>query len=179
MKFINVRELKSRTSEMLRIAAGERIVVTSRGKPVAFIQGVADSEFELPGQRPVAPGIRESAVPYGSIVGGGLSVGPASGQMTRAEYEMKKNWNPLKAVFWDYPELTDETVLGTKIKEARDSALQDAFRWYLARFLERGRIADTLRFFRPEEIRRSISSLKISSRALAKWAEIIEFNGRA
>jgi hypothetical protein len=92
---------------------------------------------------------------------------------------MQKNWNPLKAVFWDYPELTDETVLSHKIREARDSSLQDAFRWYLARFLERGRVVDTLRFFRPDEIRPAIQSLRISPRAVAKWTGILEFYGNS
>ena len=179
MKFINVRELKSRTSEILRAAAGERIVVTNRGKPIAFIQGVDGAEFEIPGYRMGPPAIREATTSYGSISRGAPPFGPASGTMTRAESTAKSSWNPLKGVFWDYPELMNESVLEKKIKEARASTLQDAFRWYLARFLERGRIADTLKYFRPDEIRRSISSLKISPRALAKWAEVLEYDGRA
>lgn len=83
------------------------------------------------------------------------------------------SWNPLKAVFWDYPELTDEAALGRKIQAARGSSVPDAFRWYLARFLERGRVVDTLRFFRLEEIRRVMPSLRISPRAVAKWARIL------
>ena len=47
MKFATVRGLKSRTSEMLRRAAGgERILVTSHGKPVAMIQGMSEDELE-------------------------------------------------------------------------------------------------------------------------------------
>jgi len=47
MKFATVRELKSRTSEMLRLAAqGKRILVTSHGKPVAMIQGMSEDELE-------------------------------------------------------------------------------------------------------------------------------------
>ena len=81
--------------------------------------------------------------------------------------------NPLKAVFWDYPELTEDAALSRKIQEARDSPIQDAFRWYLARFLERGRAVDTLRFFRLEEIRRIMPSLRITKRAIAKWTGIL------
>ena len=89
----------------------------------------------------------------------------------------KAAWNPLKAVFWDYPELTEEATLGLRIQEARDSPIQDAFRWYLARFLERSRVVDALRFFRLDEIRRIMPSLRISSRAVAKWTRILEYYG--
>ncbi len=155
MRFVNVRELKSKTSEILRAAAGEDIVVTNRGKPIAVVRGFDGSELTIPAM-PAAGRVRE----------------------TRAAYEPRLDGlNPLKAVFWDYPELTDEVALGGKIQEARDSPIQDAFHWYLARFLERGRAVDTLRFFRLDEIRRIMPSLRISPRVIAKWIGILEFYG--
>jgi len=167
MRFINVRELKSRTSEILKAAAGESIVVTNRGKPVAVIKGVADSAFEIPsfGRRPSV--IREAPAP-----------GWGEGAMPPKEFETQSKSNPLKAVFWDYPELTEEPILRRKIQEAREGTPRDAFRWYMARFLESGRIAETLRFFGLDEIRRTLSSLKISPRAVSRWTRVLDFYGR-
>jgi prevent-host-death family protein len=170
MRFVNVRELKSKTSEVLRAAAGENIVVTNRGKPVAVLRGFDSAEFERAAFRPAA-GVRETRVPYDAAVEG-LPPSPSGPGA-------KLSWNPLKAIFWDYPELTDEAALGRKIREARDSSVQDAFRWYLARFLERGGVAYTLRFFRLEEIRRVMPSLRVSLRAAAKWAGILTGRGNA
>ena len=54
MRFANVRELKNKTSEILKLAEKEEIVVTSRGKPKAIIKGVSEEEFEdyLPENNP-------------------------------------------------------------------------------------------------------------------------------
>ena len=46
MKFANVRELKNKTSEILKLVQEEDVVVTSRGKPTAIIKGVSDEDFE-------------------------------------------------------------------------------------------------------------------------------------
>jgi len=46
MRFANVRELKNKTSEILRLAGKEEVVVTSRGKPTAIIKGVSEEDFE-------------------------------------------------------------------------------------------------------------------------------------
>jgi len=46
MKFANVRELKNKTSEILRRAEKEDVVITSNGKPRAIITGVTEEEFE-------------------------------------------------------------------------------------------------------------------------------------
>lgn len=46
MKFSNVRELKNKTSEILRKAAKEDVVITSQGKPRAIIMGVTEEDFE-------------------------------------------------------------------------------------------------------------------------------------
>ena len=46
MKFANVRELKNKTSEILRSAEKEEIIVTSKGKPKAIIIGISEEDFE-------------------------------------------------------------------------------------------------------------------------------------
>ena len=46
MKFASVRDLKNRTSEMLRRAAGTDIVITSHGKPVAILHGLKEEDLE-------------------------------------------------------------------------------------------------------------------------------------
>lgn len=46
MKFANVRELKNKTSEILRKAENEDVVITSNGKPRAIITGVTEESFE-------------------------------------------------------------------------------------------------------------------------------------
>jgi prevent-host-death family protein len=47
MQFVNVRELKNKTSYVLRRAGeGEDIVVTSRGKPCAVIHSLTENEIE-------------------------------------------------------------------------------------------------------------------------------------
>jgi prevent-host-death family protein len=46
MRFANVRELKNKTSEILRLAEKEEVVVTSRGKPTAIIKGISEEDFE-------------------------------------------------------------------------------------------------------------------------------------
>jgi prevent-host-death family protein len=46
MRFANVRELKNKTSEILKLAEREEVVVTSRGKPTAIIKGITEEDFE-------------------------------------------------------------------------------------------------------------------------------------
>jgi len=46
MKFVNVSELKSRTSEVLRIAQERDVIVISRSKPIAIIRNFNEDELE-------------------------------------------------------------------------------------------------------------------------------------
>ncbi len=46
MRFANVRELKNKTSKILKLAGKEEVVVTSRGKPTAIIKGISEEDFE-------------------------------------------------------------------------------------------------------------------------------------
>jgi prevent-host-death family protein len=47
MKTAQVRELKNKTSELLRQAAKEDIVITSRGKPVACLIGIRPEDISI------------------------------------------------------------------------------------------------------------------------------------
>ena len=46
MKFATVRDLKNRTSEMIRRAADTDVVVTSHGRPVAILHGIREGDLE-------------------------------------------------------------------------------------------------------------------------------------
>lgn len=46
MKFATVRDLKNRTSELLRRAAGTDVVITSHGRPVAILHGLKEEDLE-------------------------------------------------------------------------------------------------------------------------------------
>ena len=46
MKFANVRELKNKTSEILRKAEKETVVITSNGKPRVIITAISEEDFE-------------------------------------------------------------------------------------------------------------------------------------
>ncbi len=45
MKFANVRELKNKTSEILRNAEKEAVIITSNGKPRALITAISEEDF--------------------------------------------------------------------------------------------------------------------------------------
>lgn len=47
MRFAGVRELKNRASELLRrAAAGEKVLITSNGKPLAMLLGLSEDDLE-------------------------------------------------------------------------------------------------------------------------------------
>jgi prevent-host-death family protein len=47
MRFANVRELKNKTSELLRAAArGSDVLITSHGRPVGILHGLTEDELE-------------------------------------------------------------------------------------------------------------------------------------
>ena len=46
MKFANVRELKNKTSEILRNAEKEAVIITSNGKPRAIVTALSEEDFE-------------------------------------------------------------------------------------------------------------------------------------
>lgn len=46
MRFASVRELKNKTSEILRLSEYGDIIVTSNGKPKAIIKGITEDDLE-------------------------------------------------------------------------------------------------------------------------------------
>jgi hypothetical protein len=77
----------------------------------------------------------------------------------------------LEAVFWDYPKFLDERYLRSFLQESGDSEM---IAWIMARFLEHGRVVDTLSLFDLNDIVASLPSLKISGYAQHKWRRLIE-----
>ncbi|GBE06024.1 phd_YefM [bacterium BMS3Abin10] len=46
MKFANVRELKNKTSEILRKAEKEAVIITSKGRPRAIVTAISEDDFD-------------------------------------------------------------------------------------------------------------------------------------
>ena len=82
-------------------------------------------------------------------------------------YEM----NYLKAVFWDYPEFSDPETIRKTLVESKNKRFR---RWVLKRFLEHGRVVDTLSFFRLGDISSELPLLNIDSYSINKWKRIVE-----
>ncbi|MDT7907529.1 MAG: hypothetical protein RRA63_05710 [Candidatus Calescibacterium sp.] len=78
----------------------------------------------------------------------------------------------LKRVFWDYDEFQDENKLLKFLKENKHN--ESVYLWIMSRFLEYGRVVDTLKIFSLEEIEKNIDKLKISGRSKKKWKRILE-----
>lgn len=81
----------------------------------------------------------------------------------------------LKAVFWDYPEFTDEGNLKRCINENKRKGV---YLWILKRFLEYGRIVDTLYLFNIDEISERLTKLKLTPYSKKKWRRMIEVYGK-
>lgn len=90
---------------------------------------------------------------------------------------MKQNY--LKAVFWDYPELTSQEKIEKVINEAQQKNDRNTFFWIMARFLEYGRVRDTAQFFGIQEIQDNLRFLKLSQRAKRRWKRLIEVYGNS
>ena len=77
----------------------------------------------------------------------------------------------LQAVFWDYPRFLDKDYLESFLRERKGS---DVYYWIMARFLEHGRVVDTLHFFAITEVAEQLSALKLSEYATRKWRRLVE-----
>jgi len=84
--------------------------------------------------------------------------------------------NYLKAVFWDYPQFIDSENLQKFIQETKNFRL---YLWILKRFLEYGRIVDTLNYFPIQEISKQLPNLNLAPYTLKKWKRIIEVYGKS
>jgi hypothetical protein len=85
--------------------------------------------------------------------------------------------NYLKAVFWDYPDLADIEAVRIFLEKAKKKEDAQAINWIMSRFLERGRIKDTAIFFKTEEIKNALATVKISPRARKRWNRLLEVYG--
>jgi prevent-host-death family protein len=174
MRFVNVRELKSKTSEILRAAAGEDIIVTNHGKPVAVVSGIDAGDLGRIGRRRGGSGVAEGPTsPYPPPSpfppsDGNTENDPSSGA------RRKPAWNPLKAVFWDYPNLTEERALKAFLAEAKANPEKAQLDWAMTRLLERGRVIDVKKLFDWSEIRAVLTRLRLSPWARAKWNRMLE-----
>jgi hypothetical protein len=84
--------------------------------------------------------------------------------------------NYLKAVFWDLPQLAKREYLQKFILENRN--LERTYQWLLSRFLEYGRVVDTLEYFSLQEISSQIPKLKLTPYTKQKWERILEVYGK-
>ena len=76
----------------------------------------------------------------------------------------------LQAVFWDFPQFTDEVYLRSLLAQSN----QDIYFWIMARFLEYGRVIDTLRFFNINEIAENLDKLNLKQYNRNKWQRMVE-----
>ena len=79
--------------------------------------------------------------------------------------------NCLKAVFWDYPQFAEEEGLRNYLELTQGKSPR---MWIMTRFLEHGRVIDTLRFFTINEIKENLPDLKLNKYIRLKWNRIIE-----
>lgn len=82
--------------------------------------------------------------------------------------------NYLKAIFWDYPEFANENNLKKYLHENNGKS---GYLWVLKRFLEHGRVVDTLTYFNINEILELLPTLKLSPYTTKKYKRIIEVYG--
>jgi hypothetical protein len=82
--------------------------------------------------------------------------------------------NYLKAVFWDYPQFTEEEAVKISLNENKGSNI---YLWIMSRFLEHGRVVDSFRFFKIQEIVEFLPKLKLPSHTIKKWQRLIEIYG--
>ncbi|MEW6619091.1 MAG: hypothetical protein AB1422_07070 [bacterium] len=83
--------------------------------------------------------------------------------------------NYLKAVFWDYPQFTNKENLKKYLQEEKNSS---SYLWILKRFLEYGRVIDTITYFKIDEIAQQLHNLKLTPYTYRKWTRMIEVYGK-
>ncbi|MFQ5649423.1 MAG: hypothetical protein ACE5IY_05730 [bacterium] len=77
----------------------------------------------------------------------------------------------LQAVFWDYPQFQQEAHLRAFLQQ---NANNQIYYWTMTRFLEHGRVIDTLSFFDLKEIASNLHKLKLSQYNQRKWKRLLE-----
>jgi hypothetical protein len=87
--------------------------------------------------------------------------------------------NTLKSVFWDYPQFTDEGYLRQVLEECRAKSDLRFYLWIMRRFLEYGRVVDTLQFFSIDEIAKHLGTIRLRKYTAKKWRRMVEVYGAA
>jgi len=88
--------------------------------------------------------------------------------------EPDRKQNPLIAVFWDYPEYTDEGNILRILEEKKDGFFRS---WAMRRFLVNGRVIDAFKYFSLKEIAENIDRLRLDAYSRAKWSRLLEVYG--
>jgi prevent-host-death family protein len=172
MRFANVRELKNKTSEILRLAERETVVITSNGKPRAIIKGVSESTFEDYVSAPAdKSGPREMKIAESNR---GASYPAINRSLPITESSRPVSPAKLKAVFWDNPDLANEKKFAAFLRRRRETKDAWALEWALTRFLEHGRAVDAMKYFGLDEIHGMLPKLRLSPYTRKKWTRILE-----
>jgi hypothetical protein len=82
--------------------------------------------------------------------------------------------NTLKSVFWEYPEFTEEQCLRQALESCRAVADSGMYLWTMRRFLEYGRVVDTLKFFSIDEVISNLDKLRLTEYSANKWKRLGE-----
>jgi len=82
--------------------------------------------------------------------------------------------NYLHGVFWDYPQFDSEESLLQTLERSRKEGDIALYRWIMRRFLEYGRVVDTLRLFSIDEIVEQLHALRLRPYTKKKWKRLIE-----
>jgi len=77
----------------------------------------------------------------------------------------------LQAVFWDYPQFLDEDYLRAFLRRNKQRQI---YYWVMSRFLEHGRVVDTLSFFGLKETASHLHELDLSPYNQRKWQRLLE-----
>jgi len=82
--------------------------------------------------------------------------------------------NALRSAFWDYPDLADEGRLRQVLENCRATGDHEMYLWIMRRFLEYGRVVDTLKFFSIEEVISNLDKLRLTEYSARKWKRLGE-----
>jgi len=177
MKFSSVRDLKNKTSEILRLAALDTVVITSHGKPRAIIRGVSEDTFEDYVSTDAEK--RRSKRPHSSLLESAPSPYPQGRVWPGGESDKPSAAPHLKAVFWDYPDLADEKEFSEFLQKRREMNDAWAIEWAMTRFLEHGRAVDAMKYFPLDEIKQMLPRLRLTAYTRKKWNRLLEVYGHA
>ena len=83
----------------------------------------------------------------------------------------------LDAIFWDLPQIKRKETFKKYIEKIKENKNSPEYKWVLSRFLEYGRVKDTLMLFSFEEIKKMLNELKLSGYTQKKWRRLLDVYG--